>query len=376
MGIASRLFSLPGLTIAGAAEYFLVVKLWPEYFSSQTRFIAIVGTILVNYAFGIIFWVFLYPNLFSPLRRLPGPRVSQTAWRSARNPGLPSPLQAVLSAAYRTLLVKEGPAGDLFLDLAKQYPDEDLLVLDALAHQVLVAKPQLLPDLFSHKCYDFAKPRRIAAFLRLIIGDGLITLEEDKHKFLRKNTLPAFHARHITDLYPMMWSKAGILTRKLKSEIANGATTESKGSAVLELTTWASKVTLDIIGIAGMGREINAVEKASDPLQELYEELLEPNREKIVFSALNLGFGNHVIKLLPWKLNQLFVYLTTSLDNICRDLIREKRNAIVQKEDDHFDILSLLIKSSNFDDEVLKDQLLTFLAAGYVERLPRLPSCY
>lgn len=278
-------------------------------------------------------------------------------------------LQALISAAYRTILVKEGPAGDLFLDLAERYPDQDLVALDAFRRHILVAKPRLLADLFSHKCYDFAKPRRIASFLRLIIGEGLITLEEDNHKFLRKNTLPAFHARHVTDLYPMMWTKAGILTRKLRSEIANGVTSESKGSAVLELTGWASKVTLDIIGIAGMGREINAVEKSSDPLQELYEELLEPDREKIVFSALNLAFGFSLIKLLPWKMNKLFVYLTTSLDNICRDLIREKRHAIVQKDDDHFDILSLLIKSNNFDDEVLKDQLLTFLAAGYVNSL-------
>ncbi|KAL2130253.1 hypothetical protein VTI74DRAFT_6692 [Chaetomium olivicolor] len=346
MTIASRLISLPGLTIAGAVEYLLVMRLLPDYFSSHNRFTAVACTILVNYAFGIIFWAFLYPNLFSPLRRIPGPR-------------------AVFSAVYRTLLVKEGPSGDLFLDLAKRYPDEDLIALDALGRQILVAKPHLLADLFSHKCYDFAKPRRIAAFLRLIIGDGLITLEEDRHKFLRRSTQPAFHVRHITDLYPMMWTKAGILTRRLKSEIANGVNAESKGSAVLELTGWASRVTLDIIGIAGMGREINAVEKASDPLQELYEELLEPDREKIVFAALNLGFGYPLIKMLPWKMNQLFVYLTTSLDNICRDLIREKRHAIVQKEDDHFDILSLLIKSNNFDDEVLKDQLLTFLAAGH-----------
>lgn len=282
----------------------------------------------------------------------------------------------MISAAYRALVVKEGPSGDLFLDLAKRYPDEDLVALDAFGRQIFVAKPHLLADLLSHKCYDFAKPKRIASFLRLIIGDGLITLEEDKHKFLRKNTQPAFHTRHITDLYPMMWTKAGILTRRLKSEIASGAATDSKGSAVLELTGWASKVTLDIIGIAGMGREISAVEKASDPLQELYEELLEPDREKIFFAALNLAFGFPLIKLLPWKLNDLFVYLTSSLDNICRDLIREKRQAIVEKEDDHFDILSLLIKSNNFDDEVLKDQLLTFLAAGYVKRPNRLPCRY
>ena len=266
--------------------------------------------------------------------------------------------------------MKKGPSGDLFLDLAKKYPDQDLVALDALASQIWVAKPRLLADLLVHKCYEFSKPPRISAFLRRILGDGLITIEEDKHKFLRKNTMPAFHARHILDLYPMMWAKAGILSTALEREIANGATAESKGAAVLELTNWASKVTLDIIGIAGMGRALNVVEKASDPLQELYEELLEPDREKILFAVLSLGFGFPVVKVFPWKMNDLFIYLTTSLNNICRDLIGEKRKEIVEKEDDHFDILSLLIKSNNFDDEVLKDQLLTFLAAGCVSSFP------
>lgn len=270
-----------------------------------------------------------------------------------------------MSAAYQSLLVKEGPSGNLFLDLVKQYPNEELIALDSIGRQILVAKPRLLADLLVHKCYDFAKPRRISAFLRRILGDGLIIVEEDQHKFIRKNTMPAFHARHITDLYPMMWSKAGILVRTLRRQIADAATAESKGSAVLELTTWAHKVTLDIIGIAGMGRALNVVEKPGDPLQELYEELLEPDREKIIFAALSLAFGFPVIRMFPWRMNNLFIYLTSSLENICRDLIKEKRKAIIENKDDHFDILSLLIKTDNFDDEVLKDQLLTFLAAGY-----------
>lgn len=232
-----------------------------------------------------------------------------------------------------------------------------------------MAKPRLFADLLVHKCYDFAKPKLIGAFLRRILGDGLIVVEEDQHKFLRKNTMPAFHARHIKDLYPMMWAKAGILTKTLTREIENAAAAEgedAKGSSVVELTSWASKVTLDIIGIAGMGREMNVVEKASDPIQELYEELLEPDREKLLFAMLSLAIGFPVVRLLPWKMNNLFIYLTTSLSRVCRELVKEKREAVLKKDDDHFDILSLLIKSNNFDDEVLKDQLLTFLAAGYV----------
>jgi len=270
----------------------------------------------------------------------------------------------IFSAGYRSLIVKEGPSGDLFLKVAKDYPGEDLVALDAIGKQIFIAKPRLLADLLVHKCYDFAKPYRISAFLRRILGDGLIIVEEDQHKFLRKNTMPAFNVRHIKDLYPMMWTKAGILTRTLTRAVSSAATVESAGSSVVEFTGWAGKVTLDIIGIASMGRELHVLEKGDDPLEELYEELLEPDREKITFAMLSLAFGFPVIKLLPWKMNSLFVYLTSSLDRICRELIKGKREAIARKGDDHFDILSLLIKSNNFDDEVLKDQLLTFLAAG------------
>jgi cytochrome P450 len=101
-----------------------------------------------------------------------------------------------------------------------------------------------------------------------------------------------------------------------------------------------------------------------DPLADIYEQLLEPDREKLVFSMLSLAIGLPIIRLIPWKMNDLFNYLTGSLNELCYPMIKEKKAAIIEKGDDHFDLLSLLIKSNNFSDEALKDQLLTFLAAG------------
>lgn len=46
-------------------------------------------------------------------------------------------------------------------------------------------------------------------------------------------------------------------------------------------------------------------------------------------------------------------------------MVREKRETM-QSGEQHFDILSLLIKSNDFSDDELVDQLLTFLAAGQV----------
>lgn len=213
-----------------------------------------------------------------------------------------------------------------------------------------------------HKCYNFSKPHRISDFLRRVIGDGLIVVEEDQHKFLRKNTMPAFHVRHIKNLYPMMWEKACVLTRTLSREVSGGE--DAKGGGVVELTTWASRVTLDIIGIAGMGRALNTVEKPGDPLQDTFEELLDPDREKVLFGMLSFAVGYSVVKRLPWKMNEVFLRLTGTLDRVCKERITEKRNAIEKGAEDHFDILSLLIKSNNFDDDALRDQLLTFLGAG------------
>jgi cytochrome P450 len=339
MAVLSKLLSFPSLTLAACIEGFFAIKLFPNYYSTQSHLAAVITILFANYAFGVLFWAFLYPILFSPLRRIPGPK-------------------DYLSAAHRALVVKGRPSGDLFLDLAKEYPGNDIIMLNSFRNQVCIMNPQLLADLLVHNCYDFAKPTRISSFLRHVLGDGLIIVEGEQHKFLRKNTTPAFHFRHIKELYPMMWTKSETLAKAIAQDIT------ASRSSVVELNGWASKVTLDIIGIAGLGRKFDAVEKKIDPLADIYEQLLEPDREKLVFSMLSLAIGLPVIRLIPWKMNTLFNYLTGSLNDLCYPMIKEKKAAIIEKGDDHFDILSLLIKSNNFSDEALKDQLLTFLAAG------------
>lgn len=269
-------------------------------------------------------------------------------------------IQEIFSAATRYLVDKEGP-GELFIDIAKQYPDQDLISLDVLGKQFLVNDPALLADLLVHNCYDFSKPRRTHRYMRYIVGDGLIVVEEDEHKFLRKNTMPAFRFRHIKELYPMMWAKSVILATKLREEMESSG---PDGSSVVEISSWASKVTLDIIGVAALGRDLDSVKKGDDPLQQLYESVTDTSMKKVIFTIMGLALGFKTLSFFPWKLSTQFFSESISLHSICRDMVKEKTEAIAKKEDDHFDILSLLIKANNMDDEALKDSLLTFLGAG------------
>lgn len=217
-----------------------------------------------------------------------------------------------------------------------------------------------------HKAYDFTKPPNISSFLRYILGDGLIVVEGDQHKFLRKSTMPAFSFRHIKDLYPVMWEKAKLMTSLIQEEVTRGVSEKGEDPHIIEVSPWASRATLDIIGVAGLGREFNMLRRSADPLLDVYEELLEPAPEKILFSVTSFVFGIRLVKMLPWKMNNLFNYLSRRLDEICMPMMKQKKTMIEKSKDGNFDVLSLLIKSGNFTDRELKDQLLTFLAAGYV----------
>ncbi|KAI0968932.1 cytochrome P450 [Xylaria arbuscula] len=347
MGVAAQIFGLPSLTLAATAESSIIIKFYAEPFSRFFNLNAHLGIVavifLANYAFAALFWGFIYPRFFSPLRHLEGPR-------------------NLISIAHRSLIVYDRPPGDLFLDLIKKYPGQEILNLTAFDHQVLVTKPRMLADLLVNKPYEFIKPPKISGFLRHILGDGLIMVEGDQHKFLRKNTMPAFSFRNIKDLYPMMWEKSVLMSDVLKEALEIG---EGKETNIIDLANWTSRVTLDIIGVAGMGREFNMLKKTEDPLLGIYEQLLEPAPEKLAFAMTSIWLGLPFVGLLPWKMNGLFKHLTTTLSDYCMPMLQEKKDAIFNSKDDHFDVLSLLIKSGNFTDPQLRDQLLTFLAAGH-----------
>lgn len=75
MGIASKLFGFPSLTLTSAAEVLLVLKLLPNQYSPSSHTGLALVVFLANYAFGVVFWFYLHPVFFSPLRHIPGPRV-------------------------------------------------------------------------------------------------------------------------------------------------------------------------------------------------------------------------------------------------------------------------------------------------------------
>ncbi|KAH7116694.1 cytochrome P450 3A4 [Dendryphion nanum] len=296
----------------------------------------------INFTLLGIYHVIIYPFMLSPLRHLP----TAKGWYPLLGHGM---------------VVFSRPPGEAYLKMMKQTPNDDILHLHSFFHKdrLLLTQPSALAEVLVNKSYDWEKPPWTRTFLRMFLGDGLLVTEGDEHKFQRKQIMPSFSFRHIKELYPVFWAKALELSRLLEDELRD------KPDPVLEFNHLTTQVTLDIIGLAGLGRDINSMRNASDALIENYEEMLEPTTEKAVFFILHLLIPPWLIRLLPWKLNERVRVITTNIKDICRAFVVDKRLKLKTEGKESNDILSLLIRSNNFSDDGLVDQLLTFLAAGH-----------
>lgn len=355
--------------LATAGESAIITKTVPlEYLPTPPLSRVFVRLSIAQLVLYAIYRWFIYPFLLSPLRNLPGPKVS-TSRRHESCSSNANNRQGELPILGNGRAVFERPAGRTFLRWMKEIPNDGLIYFRGFFHQdrLLITDLKIFGELLVTRSYDFEKPKPLRDFLRYILGDGLIIVEGDVHKFQRKNIMPAFTFRAIKDLYPIFWEKSSQLTQGVNQQLIEGSGQKAAdGETIVEINHWANQVTMDIIGMAALGRDFHALKNGEDPLIVNYEELLEPTREKNLYFLMNILLSPPVVAKLPWKLNERSKLIQNNIVNISLQLVKEKKEQLKKEaEGTSKDLLSLLIRTNNFSDQQLVDQMLTFLAAGH-----------
>src|ERR1700761_1705872 len=117
-------------------------------------------------------------------------------------------------------LFKKPPGQDL-LRWMNTIPNDGLIMFRNFGNQprLIVTNPKTIGEVLVQKSYDFVKPSPLRNFLRRILGDGLVIVEGDEHRFQRKHIMPVFSFRNIKELYPMMWKKSVALTYGIEEEL-------------------------------------------------------------------------------------------------------------------------------------------------------------
>jgi cytochrome P450 len=304
---------------------------------------ALLFTLLQWTAWTFYQWM-IYPRYVSPLRHLPGPKGGS------------------LFMGHFFENLKNAP-GKQFQTWLTEIPNDGIIrYLDIFnSERILPVSPAALADVLVTRNYDFEKPAPLRKGISRILGLGLFLAEGDEHKRQRKTMMPAFNFRHVKNLYPTFWSLSLSLTSEIATHIYSPTFSTSAG---IEVNSWASRATLDIIGLAGMGQNFSSLQNESNPLNITYRKLFRPSRVGQFIGILNTFLPPWVVRNLPIQRNDDIKHASDTIKRACFELIQQKKAAMAAGKS-HTDILSVALSSGGFTDEELSNQMMTFLAAGH-----------
>ncbi|KEF61837.1 uncharacterized protein A1O9_03408 [Exophiala aquamarina CBS 119918] len=213
-------------------------------------------------------------------------------------------------------------------------------------------------DVLNSRNYDWEKPAMTRTILTAILGEGLVSVEGNVHKAMRRVAAPAFSGRQTRALAPLFYSKGLALIEVLARQV------KKADGGVVEITGAISRVTLDIIGAAGVGMDFNALDDEESKLAKLYELVMEPPSFFMLAESL---FPRWLLQQFGWKGYSKTIEAQSQLRSEVRALLQEKKAVInEEKSTPHStDIIASIMKSGDFSDDYLIGQLLTFLAAGH-----------
>ncbi|ESK86852.1 cytochrome p450 [Moniliophthora roreri MCA 2997] len=286
----------------------------------------------------------------SPLKDLPGPPSDSIVWGN-----LKQIFKAENSVLHEKWVEEYGPT----IRYKAFFGDNRLYTTDTKA---------LNHVLMNH--YDYQKPEIARWDLGQVVGEGLLITEEDKHKFQRKVMNPAFGPAQIRQFTSIFIEKSNELRDVWKSQVNDA----ENGEARLDALSWLSRMTLDVIGLAGFNYTFSSLSGKPNELNEAFRALFSQTSRIDLWRLLQ---GNLPILRpiqLPTARNRAIKSSRKTMSRIGGQLLRDaKLNQESEKGTDR-DILSLLVrsnmqeqneKSGGMSDEDVLAQVPTFLVAGH-----------
>ncbi|KAF7536605.1 hypothetical protein G7Z17_g13020 [Cylindrodendrum hubeiense] len=307
---------------------------------------SLLGSFTQLWVVGLMLWViwalWVFPIFASPLRHLPEPTNNHWLFGQGKR-------------------IFAEPSGIPMREWVNEIPNDGLIRYRGLLNQerLLITSPKALAEVLVTNNYAFAKPSQVRWSLGRILGVGVLLAEGEEHKVQRRSLTPAFAFRHVKNLYPVFWQKSREVTQAMTAEFG------AQGETDAEVVSWASRATLDIIGVAGLGTDFGAIRDENSLLAKTYSKVFKPSKQAQILAVLGFFVPTRLLSALPVRRNEDINAAANEIRAVCRDLIKEKKANLANKEQPDVDILSVALESGGFSDENLVDQLMTFLAAGH-----------
>ena len=334
---------LPHIVLACTAVAFFISK------TADYSFLFVLSVLYLTTVplYVIVYSSYIYPFYISKLRHVP------------TVPGFPlwgqffEIITTECGVSQRKWHQEHGPIIRYFFPFGA----ERLSIADDKAiHQMTVKNP-----------YNYPKPVRAKLWMVRILGEGVLLAEGSEHVHQRKALAPGFSISAIRALTPVFWQKSLLLSKLWKEEM-NEAKLVTKSFEVLE---WLNRTTLDIIGQAGFGTDINSLENPETPIREAYRLVFAFDLGSRILHGLQAFIPS--TKYIPAKMNRDMEAARGIILDKATDIITEKQGQAAAHTK-HKDIIALISRDNlkmkeageeGLSFETMRDQVMTFLGAGH-----------
>ncbi|KAJ7479217.1 cytochrome P450 [Mycena latifolia] len=223
----------------------------------------------------------------------------------------------------------------------------------------------------------YPKPDSSRFNLGRIVGPGILVVEGDVHKQQRKIMNPAFGA-------PQLRALTGIFVQKSSQlrDIWAADAAQNGGVARVEILSWLSKATLDIIGLAGFNYNINALgaqdKDTPDELAAAFATLLAMDNQVMASPFRFLQGVYPILRNISTEGDKIIRGAQATMMRIGRQLLAESKRDIAEtgtfETGRARDLLNLLVRANTskeipanqqLSDEDVLAQVPTFLVAGH-----------
>ncbi|KAF4177922.1 hypothetical protein CNMCM8927_008974 [Aspergillus lentulus] len=299
---------------------------------TYTDFALLIITVLI---LRIFYRAFLYPEFLTPLNKLPTPPERSLMRGNYTKSGSSS--HFALLRHWKATVASRG--------LIRYY-------LPGNQERVLVTNVEALKDILVSKASDFVKPKAVQRRLSRITGNGLLLAEGEVHKVSA----------------PAGFQITRVNNRCLENVVLD---TNTSNRGVVEVSGWATRATLDIIGLAGLGHDFDSLQNPKSSLMRQYRQLRQdpsPLENALTTCLMFLiDYADQVVSLLPTKRMTPIKAASLAIRTVCHGAIEAKKRERTSGSSGQgdLDIATVALNSRMFTDGELVDQMMTFLAAGH-----------
>ncbi|PPQ88686.1 hypothetical protein CVT25_010120 [Psilocybe cyanescens] len=213
--------------------------------------------------------------------------------------------------------------------------------------------------------YVYQKTEDVRYTLRKILGDGVLVVEEDKHKQQRRIMI-----RELTEIFV---EKAIELRDIWRQEVNK--------SGRIEALSWLSKTTLDVIGLAGFNYNFNALADGKSELNDAFSTLFQASTSVSILPVIKALVP--ALRFVPGKRDAEAKSSMNTMKRIGYELLHESKMGLMAEDNNtkvgqnslkRRDLLSLLLRANTSNDLPLNQrmsdedviaQVPTFLVAGH-----------